>query len=498
MALTKISGEVIQSSVNVGVITASEINVGSAVTIHSGGFIVGGSDLHSTGLTVQNLNATGVVTATSFIGDGSALTGIDATALKDSDRNVKIQANTSGAVVTGVLTATSFSGDGSQLTGIAATTNVRTNSLVVSGMTTATGGIQVGATTSIVIGDTVIRSNSIGIGTTTTTGRNAGVGTAIGTLIFNVNSNTIEFWNGLQWRQLNDAFTVTGGSITNSGGKTIHTFTGTGTFYVNSAPPTFSIDYLVVAGGGAGAGHYGGQLGGGGAGGMRTGSGTPISPGTYTITVGAGGVGVWDFYGAVNPGNPSSIVSTPNAVDITSQGGGGGGNLFLAGYSNYTGYGGPGGSGGGGGSVGIGTGNRIVGTNTPAPSQGSNGGSASAPAAHGGGGGGAGGAGSTGGPTTGGAGGSGTASAISGASVTYAGGGGGGCENCPSIGPGGPGGGGGGPGTGSAPGANPAGTTGYPGTANRGGGGSGGWKSTGGAPIGGSGGSGIVIIAYPS
>ena len=53
---------------------------------------------------------TGVVTATSFSGDGSALTGIDATSLKDSGGNVKIQANTSGAVVTGVLTSTSFSG----------------------------------------------------------------------------------------------------------------------------------------------------------------------------------------------------------------------------------------------------------------------------------------------------------------------------------------------------------------------------------------------------
>jgi hypothetical protein len=297
----------------------NQVNVGTGVTIHhTNGVQVGGNTVHSAGLTINQLNASGIVTANSFRGDGS------------------------------------------QLTGIAVTTNVRTDSLVVSGMTTATGGIQVGATTSIVIGDTIIRSNSIGIGTTTTTGRNAGVGTATGTIIFNVNSNTIEFWTGLQWRQLNDAFTVTGGSITNSGGKTIHTYTGTGTFYVSNAPPTFSIDYLVVAGGGAGAGHYGGQLGGGGAGGMRTGSGTPISPGTYTITVGAGGVGVWDFYGAVNPGNPSSIVSTPNAVDITSQGGGGGGNLVLAGYSNYTGYGGPGGSGGGGGSVGVGTGNRIV------------------------------------------------------------------------------------------------------------------------------------------
>jgi hypothetical protein len=51
---------------------------------------------------------TGVVTATSFSGSGASLTGIDATALKDSGGSVKVQANTSGIVVTGVST---FSGN---------------------------------------------------------------------------------------------------------------------------------------------------------------------------------------------------------------------------------------------------------------------------------------------------------------------------------------------------------------------------------------------------
>ena len=51
-----------------------------------------------------------------------------------------------------------------------------------------------------------------------------------------------------------------------------------------------SVEYLVVAGGGAGGGDFRG--GGGGAGGFRTGTGHPVTPGTpYTITVGAGGAG---------------------------------------------------------------------------------------------------------------------------------------------------------------------------------------------------------------
>ena len=67
------------------------------------------------GATIGGLNV-GVVT---YYGDGSQLTGIDATALKDSGGNVKVQAVTTGAVVTGLITATTgFSGD---ITGVGAT-----------------------------------------------------------------------------------------------------------------------------------------------------------------------------------------------------------------------------------------------------------------------------------------------------------------------------------------------------------------------------------------
>ena len=60
----------------------------------------------------------GVVTAQAYYGDGSNLTGIDATSLKDTGGNVKIQANESGAVITGIVTASSFEGDGSKLSGV--------------------------------------------------------------------------------------------------------------------------------------------------------------------------------------------------------------------------------------------------------------------------------------------------------------------------------------------------------------------------------------------
>ena len=61
---------------------------------------------------VGNVKVSGSITGASF-------TGIDVTSLKDTaGGSVKVQANGSGAVVTGVLTATSFVGDGSELTGV--------------------------------------------------------------------------------------------------------------------------------------------------------------------------------------------------------------------------------------------------------------------------------------------------------------------------------------------------------------------------------------------
>ncbi len=86
---------------------------------------------------------TGVVTATSFSGDGSGLSGIDATALKDSGGNVKLQGNTSGIVVTGVST---FSGNitvGGVLT-YDDVTNVDSVGLI-----TARSGIKIGAGQSV-------------------------------------------------------------------------------------------------------------------------------------------------------------------------------------------------------------------------------------------------------------------------------------------------------------------------------------------------------------
>ena len=332
---------------------------------------------------------------------------------------------------------------------------------------------------SITVGDTFLKPQSIGIGTISTTERNAGVSTAIGTLIYNSDLGSIQVYNGNAWSNISQetGINATGGTIGEyeSGGTVYrtHTFTNSGTLEVSSAPPTAEVDYLVIAGGGSGSSRQG--AGGGGAGGMRSGSGLPISNQDYTVTVGAGGVGgdsngPYDGTSGVN-----SIFST-----ITSTGGGNG----------ALGGGVAGGSGGGsgrssGGAVG-GAGNS-GGYTPPEGNPGGRGASNSA-----GGGGGAGGSGVDAvADTSSGNGGNGAISSITGTSVTYAGGGGGAGHAAQSVtgGTGGPGGGG--------DGSNGAAQSGGNGAAALGAGGGGGdYSPTFGVTKGGNGGSGIVIVRY--
>jgi hypothetical protein len=268
---------------------------------------------------------------------------------------------------------------------------------------------------SITVGNSFMRSERVGLGTTTTSGVVAGVGTAVGTIIYNAETGNVQVYkqtNG--WVNIthvgDDApigHTATGGTITNylDGSKQyrLHQFTGSGTFTVSAIGNIENtVDYLVIGGGG-GAGidppGTNGQQGGGGAGGYRSsteGPGGPdpiaelsytVSQTSYTVVVGAGGA-------SFTPGGHSYFgpPDLPLAQGIRCEGGGRGGRT-------PNGVADSGGSGGGGGRAGAGGfGNFIAGPNgttDPAPNQGHDGGGGVEPA---GGGGGAGGAG-TPGPT---------------------------------------------------------------------------------------------------
>jgi mucin-19 len=238
---------------------------------------------------------------------------------------------------------------------------------------------------------------------------------------------------------------------------------GLATFIYTGSSQTFtvpcgvtSVTYLVVAGGGSG-GDGNAPGGAGGAGGVV--AGTLAVSGTYTVTVGAGGIA--SIYQNCN----CSGANGQNSVfgNITAVGGGGGG-----GYTNCNGA--SGGSGGGGAGPSCGTGNHTGGSSTQtSPSGGTGYGNAGANWVSGGNwgiGGGGGGAGGAGGNPAGGAG---ISSSISGSPVTYGQGGNGGPENIS-----------------GAPAGN--GANGAANTGNGGGGSSDGFC--------GSGGSGIVIIKY--
>ena len=243
-----------------------------------------------------------------------------------------------------------------------------------------------------------------------------------------------------------------------------------------SGASAVTASYLVVAGGGGSAGVQAGAdtgSGGGGAGGFLAGTTSLSVSNSYTITVGAGGTA--GSAGGANGSNGSASVF--NA--ITAIGGG---------ASRWSpGTGAAGGSGGGGAG-----GNPSVAGGAGTSGQGYAGGAGKTDFVNASGGGGGGGSASTGTDASGvngGNGGSGTSSSISGSAVSYAGGGGGagGRSNYTQ-------------GSGLNGGGN-AGKPGTAGTANLGGGAGG---SNGGTTgnysdqPGANGGSGIVIISYPS
>ena len=370
------------------------------------------SDLN-VGASIKMDGPSGIVTATtfsgSFSGDGSALTGVANTDFIVSIATTATRVVVTGGVnVTGVVTATSFTGDGANLTNVGVdTATVDTGSLNVSGISTLTGAVGFGNSATFddgaskgvylgnshdlqlyhsgnsflkninnsvdlrIISDAVdIKGNSsdeqlakftlngsvdlyynnvnrletathgvnfehagtastsrinpggsvgVGIGVTTTTGRDAvsAGGTVTGQIVFNETTGFAQVYNGTTWDNMSNKFTASGGTEATPGnGYKYHVFTSPGNFV---ADQTGTIDLLVVAGGGGGGGGsdstwYPGS--GGGAGGVVYGTGKSISSGTYAVVVGTGGAG-----GAGAPGSgPATNGTTGNLSSFGSPG----------------------------------------------------------------------------------------------------------------------------------------------------------------------------------
>jgi len=274
----------------------------------------------------------------------------------------------------------------------------------------------------------------------------------------------------LLWYPLTIVTTATGGTVTTSGAFKIHTFTTTGnTNFILTSPASISAQVLVVGGGGAGGSAYVG--GGGGAGGAVFNASFTITAGTYTVTVGAGGVRTSAGVGFVGPSGANSSFSS-----ITGTGGGGGGSYMNVAATN-------GGCGGGGpfNNGQFGTGSQ-GGNGAPFGTDGNGGFSC------GGGGGGMGGTAPTPASTRP-NGGLGATYTVAGTAYTLAGGGGAGSDGLGGLGRAGGGLGGNGNNAGQTA------SNGGDATPNTGSGGGGGGGNNG-SLYGGAGGSGIVIIAY--
>jgi hypothetical protein len=436
--------------------------------------------------------------------------------------NIKPDAPTIGTA-TDVGTARAYNNGAASVTFTAPATNGSNSAITSYTVTSSPGGFTAsGASSPLVVTGlqsstqytfTVTATNSIGTSpasaasnavTATTVPQAPTIGTASSP---SGNTILVPYTANATGGKAVSAYTATSspGSVTGTGASpitvsgltngTAYTFTVTatnanGTSTASSASnsvtptiPTWTFDYLVIAGGGGTDGSFPGSspgqgvsaMGGAGAGGYLASTLTVTQGNSFTVTVGAGGA-------AIN--GSDSVLSSITAI-------GGGRVNSSAGFA--------GGSGGGSGPTAAGTGTA---------GQGNNGGTGNANPGSGayGGGGGAGGVGGTGVLTSpnwyGGAGGAGVASSITGTSVGRAGGGGGSGAPFSS------------PGTGvqgvASSGGGPSGyannnTTAIKnGTANTGGGAGGNYGSV--APYGGSttpgsvtanGGSGVVIIAYP-
>ena len=250
-----------------------------------------------------------------------------------SNVNIELTQN-GGAVVSGIVTASA--GIEGNLTGNATTATTATNALGIT-------------TTQITVGDTFLKSNALGLGQTTTAGRNVGINTAIGTIIYNGDVKQAQVYNGSTgWSNLGGGYIeATGGTVSEYQDGSVfyraHKFANSGQFSVHNAPENAKIDYLLVGGGGSGGtGGPGGRSGGGGGAGLlRYQTNQSISEGSYNITIGAGGVGNINYV-IGNPGTAS--VLELGSTTVTSPGGGAGGG----GLTSVNQRGGDGGSGGGG------------------------------------------------------------------------------------------------------------------------------------------------------
>ena len=160
-----------------------------------------------------------------------------------------------------------------------------------------------------------------GIGVTTTTGRNAGVGTVKGQVVYNESTDAVQVYSGTVWQNIfTQPFTASGGTEITDGDNKYHVFTSPGNFVVNTGEKS-KFDVLVIGGGGGGGEN---NSGGGGAGGLVY-IPQPVSfpiEGTVPVAVGGGGEGATASQTPGQAGSDSTFGASPNPFYLIAKGGG--------------------------------------------------------------------------------------------------------------------------------------------------------------------------------
>jgi hypothetical protein len=264
----------------------------------------------------------------------------------------------------------SYNGGGSQQTASSSpgTGNVRTFSISAAGVSVAgtldmnnnaisnVGSIAISSAGTLNMGGGTISNvgNILGSNLTISTGGNLTLASSTGGSVvcsnnLNMNSNSISNVSnitGIAGGTLNISNTdhfitlpapgityATGGTITQDSGRTIHTFTSNGTFTLLVSVGT--VEVMGIGGGGGGGGINGG---GGGAGNLVVVE-SALAVGSYTVTVGDGGIGGTAILGGYAGGQ--SRFTNGSTINIRMLGGGGGSTAGDSGGGN-------GGCGGGG------------------------------------------------------------------------------------------------------------------------------------------------------
>lgn len=150
----------------------------------------------------------------------------------------------------------------------------------------------------------------VSIGTTNTAGRNAGVGTATGTMVYNTTTSNFEGYTGTEWTNITETFVSTGGTKIESGNNIYHIFTSSGSLVISADAPNRRMEFIVVGAGGAG------RAGGGGGGGIFHAPAAPVVAATMPVTVGPG----------PSPGDGADSAFAHPLGTATGYGGGTGGN----------------------------------------------------------------------------------------------------------------------------------------------------------------------------